>query len=361
MKIDKLEDEIISELSALYRRSGYKKYKPSNFEEYALYQENKDFLISKNVITFSDLSGKLMAIRPDVTLSLVNHIEVKAGETEKFFYNEDVYRPTTGGKNYKEISQTGVEVIGAIDAAAIAELTILICKTLLAVSPSYVLDISHMGFVQGLLNEFKCGKDTVAMLIKTKNLHDFKIFAEEHGVDEKLISAFTVAVSDFGQPTTALEAADNAALNDEMRKAVAELRELYGVLQKFGYGEKINIEFSAVGDADYYNGVIYNGYIEGVPHCVLTGGRYDKLLHKMNKRGGAIGFALYLGEIERYLKKENDVVDYLILYDKKTQIKALELAGSKQNVGYSVRISPNQQVNVAYKTKIDLTVGEVDG
>ena len=96
-------------------------------------------------------------------------------------------------------------------------------------------------------------------------------------------------------------------------------------------------------------------------HCVLTGGRYDKLLHKMNKRGGAIGFALYLGEIERYLKKENDVVDYLILYDKKTQIKALELAGSKQNVGYSVRISPNQQVNVAYKTKIDLTVGEVDG
>ena len=138
---NKREEIIISQLSALYAQYGYKRYKPGCFEEYALYQENKDFLIGKNVITFSDLNGKLMAMRPDVTLSLIRHSDISDKSTDKFFYNEKVYRQSAGGRNYKEISQTGVEVVGAVDGAVVCELTILICKTLAAVSDNNILDI----------------------------------------------------------------------------------------------------------------------------------------------------------------------------------------------------------------------------
>ncbi|MDE6373722.1 MAG: ATP phosphoribosyltransferase regulatory subunit, partial [Clostridia bacterium] len=335
MKFEKLEEGIVSELSSLYRQYGYKRYKPSSFEEFSLYQENKDFLISKNVITFSDLSGKLMAMRPDITLSLVKHRDVVKGDTEKYFYCEKVYRQAAGSRNYKEISQTGVEVIGAIDGAVVAELTILICKTLSSISSDFILDVSHMGFIQGFLNEFGSNSFEVAKLLKSKNLHDFSALAKKRGFSESRIAAFKIAVTEGSKPEQALKEAEQAVLNQEMQHAVEELRNLFVILDKFGYGDKININFSAVNNADYYNGIIFNGYIKGVPHCVLTGGRYDKLLQKMGKAGGAIGFALYLGEIERYLSKESEIVDYLIIYNGKTQFKALELAQSKMAEGYA--------------------------
>lgn len=358
MVYQKREEAILAELNTLYKNYGYRRYKPASFEEYALYQENKDFLIGKNVITFSDLSGKLMAIRPDVTLSLVRHSDVAQDSAEKFFYNEKVYRQSSGGSNYKEISQAGVEVLGKIEGAVVGEITLLICKTLAAVSENYLVDLSHMGFTQGLLNAFPSHTDLLSEYLKSKNLHDFKVLAAKCGFSQELVNAFGFAVGACGSPAEVLKDADKICLNNDMRGAVNELKGIYEIAEKFGCGSAININFSAVANADYYNGVIYNGYLEGVPHSVLSGGRYDKLLEKFHKSGGAIGFALYLGEIERYLAKEDDSVDYLVIYNAETQGKALEFAQNKISGGESVRISTNVLNGLRYKKLVDLTVGE---
>ena len=355
MKYAKREEVIVDELSRLYKNRGFKRYKPGCFEEYSLYQDNKDFLIGKNVISFSDLSGKLMAMRPDVTLSLVRHIDVENGAAEKFYYNEKVYRQATGGKNYKEISQLGVEVVGSIDLAVVAELTVLICQTLATINENYVLDLSHMGYTEGLLSEFGADKQLIAEYLKSKNLHDFNKLAEVRGYGDEVKNAFYTAASVYENADVTLQNAEKAALNDSMKSAVAELKELYAILKKFGYADRVNIDFSACGNADYYNGVIFNGYLKGVPHSVLTGGRYDRLLTKLNKNGGAIGFALYLGEIERYFAKDDDTVDYLIIYENKTQLAALDMANEKNKLSQTVRLSGCLPAGVTYKNVIDLT------
>ncbi len=356
----KREESIISELSTLYRQYGYKRYKPSCFEEYALYQENKDFLIGKNVITFSDLNGELMAMRPDVTLSLIRHSDISDKVTEKYFYNEKVYRQSSGGRNYKEISQIGVEVVGAIDETVVGELTILVCKTLETVSDDYILDVSHMGFTEGLLNEFTSNRNQLSEYLRTKNLHDFYSLAEKEKYPKKLISAFETAVNACGSPQNVLKSAKLAILNSTMRDAVDELTALFEVLDEFDYADKVNINFSATANADYYNGVIFNGYVKNIPHCVLSGGRYDKLIEKFEKDGGAIGFALYLGEIERYLAKDSESIDYLIIYDGKTNLEALKTARKLRSDGASVRISTSISVGQIYKELIDLTEKEAD-
>ena len=69
------EEKAIFSLRNLYEQYGYKKYKMSKFEEYDLYLENKSFLPSQQVITFTDLSGKLMALKPDVTLSIAKNAQ----------------------------------------------------------------------------------------------------------------------------------------------------------------------------------------------------------------------------------------------------------------------------------------------
>ena len=67
------EEQAIFALRGLYQRYGYTPYKMSQFEEYDLYVRNKDFLISDRIITFSGEGGKLMALKPDVTLSIVKN------------------------------------------------------------------------------------------------------------------------------------------------------------------------------------------------------------------------------------------------------------------------------------------------
>ena len=66
-------------LRALYEQAGYRKYRASRFEEYALYQEYQRFLPDSQVITFTDLDGKLRAIKPDVTLSIAKTAQPAAG------------------------------------------------------------------------------------------------------------------------------------------------------------------------------------------------------------------------------------------------------------------------------------------
>ena len=70
-RVIKNDERAIFALRSLYRRYGYAQYKMSRFEEYDLYVRNKDFLVSDSVITFTDTNGKLMALKPDVTLSIV--------------------------------------------------------------------------------------------------------------------------------------------------------------------------------------------------------------------------------------------------------------------------------------------------
>ena len=60
--------------------------------KYDLYVRNKNFLKSDQIITFNDLNGKLMALRPDVTLSIVKNTKDCGDKLCKYYYNENVYR-----------------------------------------------------------------------------------------------------------------------------------------------------------------------------------------------------------------------------------------------------------------------------
>ena len=55
-----------------------------------LYQEYQRFLPDAQVITFTDLDGKLRAIKPDVTLSIAKTAQPAPGECKRFYYNEEV-------------------------------------------------------------------------------------------------------------------------------------------------------------------------------------------------------------------------------------------------------------------------------
>ena len=106
--IDKLQsrDERISgKLTRLFRLYGYEKYRMGKFESYEVYLKNKDYIDGDTIVTFTDSQGKLLALRPDVTLSIVNNLTADNAQ-KKYYYDENVFRRDKNGE-YREQHQIG--------------------------------------------------------------------------------------------------------------------------------------------------------------------------------------------------------------------------------------------------------------
>lgn len=171
----KAEEKAVYNLRSLYARYGYQPYKMSKFEEYDLYARNKDFLVSDGIISFTDTNGKLMALKPDVTLSILKNSKDVPHCTQRVYYNENVYRISGDTHQFKEIMQTGLECIGIIDFFNTTEVLKLAARSLETLSPNYVLEISHMGILNALLEEEDAGdrfNEEITSCLDEKNPHE---------------------------------------------------------------------------------------------------------------------------------------------------------------------------------------------
>ena len=301
-KILSAEEWTALNLRALYAENGYEKYRMSKFEEYDLYARNKDFLVSDSVITFTDTDGKLLALKPDVTLSIIKNAKPQAGKAMKVYYHENVYRVSKGTRAYKELAQAGLECLGDVSEEDLAEVVYLAAKSLDTVSNRNVLELSELTVVDGVLRY--CGLDADARQalwarLAEKNLAGVQEIAKCAGMSEMKASFLEKLVTTYGSADAVLPKLDVFRVNEETAKAVDAFKALIRSLQARGVGEKLRIDFSVLGDMNYYNGLAFKGFVEGLPTWILSGGRYDKLMAKMGKQGKAVGFAVYLDEIAK--------------------------------------------------------------
>ncbi len=293
----KFEEKIVFCLRSLYAGHGYRPFKMSKFEEYDLYSQNKDFLVSDGVITFNDTNGRLLALKPDVTLSIIKNVQDAKGVVEKYYYNENVYRISESTHTYKEIMQTGLECIGDITDADLFEVAELAIQSLKAIQKEYVLHISHIGLVNALLCEHGVGdvlKPAVITAITEKNIGEL-----EKLLNEESFNRLRCLVDSFESTKDALEALHRAAKSDTTALTVSELEKVCAHLSSKGYKNNISVDFSISKHDGYYSGVIFKGFINGCSSHILSGGQYDKLMKRMNRNSGAVGFAVYLDSLER--------------------------------------------------------------
>jgi ATP phosphoribosyltransferase regulatory subunit len=106
-------------------------------------------------------------------------------------------------------------------------------------------------------------------------------------------------VTVYGEPSKVLDKLDVFKINKSTTAAVESLKGILFELKKLGVSEKLCVDFSVVNDMKYYNGLAFKGFIEGIPTGILSGGQYDKLMRKMKKSSNAIGFAVYLDELNK--------------------------------------------------------------
>ena len=303
------EDRLVYQLSDLYERYGYRKFCMAKFEEYSFYSDNRDFLSSEGVIAFNNSDGRLMALKPDITLSIVKNARIQKNSFTKTYYNENVYRISDETHDYKEIKQMGVELLGGIDSYSLCEILTLAIKSLNKIDSECVLSVSHMAFIGSVLSSVDIPssvKKEIIVCEKNKNPHDLELICRENGVDEesiKYLSALTTLSGDFKKVLSILRF---HAPNQSALDACDELESVYNALQSVGLADKIQLDLSVADDSSYYNGIIFNGYVKASPSPVLSGGRYDNLAGKIRKGVGAVGFAVYLDNLNLYYPTDRD-------------------------------------------------------
>jgi len=321
------DERIAYALRELYGSFGYSRFKMGKFEEYELYLRNKDFLSGERMITFTDGDGTLLALKPDVTISIIKNTQEGDKGCRKVYYHENVYRTGRSEARFREIMQTGLECIGSLDDYQVFEVISLALRSLALISPDYMLDLSHMGLLSGLMaqagvDEADYGR--VLAAVREKNSAALSDFCRERGIVEEGARLLRHLVDTYGSMQTVLDRLEPLCTATASRAAIHEMRVMERLLTACGLSERVQLDFSVVNDMGYYNGIVFQGFIKGLSDSVLSGGRYDKLVEKMGKKLGAIGFAVTLNELERFNSpKRNYDVDVLLLYDEETDLVTL--------------------------------------
>ncbi len=318
----KYDEKAIFALRALYRQYGYKSFKMSKFEEYDLYVRNKDFLISDSVITFNDTNGRLMALKPDVTLSIIKNGVDAPGCLEKVYYNENVYRVSGSTHTYKEIMQAGLECVGDVSPSDIFEVVYLAAKSLATVSENFVLDVSHMGILSAILDEASSDEvfqKKLIRLISEKNRHGIEALCNEFAISSTTANKLLLLSDAYGTTEKVLPMLEKIAAEGKAKDALISLKNLLSLLAETEYADRIRIDFSVVNDMNYYNGILFKGFLAGICEGVLSGGEYGLLMRRMKRKSNAIGFALYLDLLSELATERDEYdVDVLLLYQDKT-------------------------------------------
>lgn len=289
-------------LRTLYAQHGYRPYRTSRFEDYELYSKNKDFLISQNVVTFTDTNGRLKALKPDVTLSIIRDTRNSPEQLTKVYYNENVYRVSKSSEGFRELLQTGLECIGQVGRENVSEVLSLAAKSLRLLDANCILAVSHLDVISAVIEQLEFPKEDLPKLLRAigeKNLHEIDLLCMKQPAGELLKRLLTV---------------DGTA-----ERTLPELRRLFAGTQTEQLFDELNaiidgmgpekaavrIDFSILGDMRYYNGIVFRGMLEGIPRIVLSGGQYDRLMRRFHRNAGAIGFAVYLDNLQYPIEQQS--------------------------------------------------------
>ena len=335
------KDLVLLNIRKMYDSYGYKKISLPSFEEYDLYNENKDF-IDRNVLTVMSPNGKLLALRPDITLSVAKKVSKDQSlKYSKIYYQENTYN-LTKYIGYEEDEQLGIELIGKESTFLDFEIINLAVKSLDIINKKSMIVLSHAGFISSIFENFDLEYETKEQIldcINRKNSHDIqKILKKNEHISENVKKLIYKIPELSGNLENIEKELLKYEINDNTKKILSELKQLNSLLMKFYKKSKIIFDFSVVKNLNYYNGIILQGYIEDFPNVILTGGRYDKLFEKFGVDTGAVGFAILTDGLKGYYK-DTDKKDFevLIAYDDSNFEKLVEIVNDFQKKGLRVR------------------------
>lgn len=260
-----------------------------------------------------DSDGSLLMLRPDLTLPVARLVagRVSAGELPaRFRYAAPVVReePSLRGQP-RQFTQLGVELVGEDGAASEVEVVRLLAEALGALEvPDWRIVFGSVTPLTSLLDACAPTPDFREEVLALVHDSDLVTLDELISSTEGLGPAAARALREVcrmgggAEVIGRLDALLAEAGVDPASRGTAELSALAGSLADLFEQGRLSFDFSIINSFDYYTGIIFKGYAEGIAASLASGGRYDAVLANLGRPGlVACGFALSLERLQEVL------------------------------------------------------------
>ena len=274
-------------IKKVFLSRGYSEVVTPGLEFYDVFNSPEHGIPQERMYKLTDLKGRILTVRPDLTMPIARLAATRLkGHTLPFrlFYNQSVYaiNPALSGRS-DETVQAGIELIGSSTRRTDLEVIATAVEALESCGLSdFRLEIGHIGFFNTLIQKLNLSdsdKDEIRALIESKNypaLNDRldKLENKEVANALKQLPALFGGEEVFDKAKKLLDC-------PELLETTKYLRSLYKDLQKLGLSGKISLDLGIVTRNDYYTGIVFKGYVQGLGTTALVGGRYDSLLVRL--------------------------------------------------------------------------------
>ncbi|MDR1644076.1 MAG: ATP phosphoribosyltransferase regulatory subunit [Clostridiales bacterium] len=291
-------------IEEVFRLSGYLPVE-SPMLEYVDVFEGKGSTSPKHMYRFIDRDGDTLTLRSDMTPPIARIAATcyaKEDAPMRFCYTAKAFRCQESYKGKAgEFTESGVELIGAGNALADAEVVALAIDSLLSVGlTDFRIDLGEVGYLLGILEESGLNLQEQAdasELLAKRNFAALETFlSNKPNLNPSAREALTGLHSLIGG-FEILEKARSLTQSPRALKALDSLKELKTVLDDYGTQDRILFDLGMTGHLNYYTGILFQGYARGIGFSVLDGGRYDKLLEMFGISLPAVGFALKIDNL----------------------------------------------------------------
>ncbi len=305
-----MKRQVENTLADVFSRWGYEEIVTPTYEYLSVFGESGLAAVDQ-VFKFFDRSNRTLVLRPDMTTPIARLAAMRfRGEADplRFFYLTNVFRYENAQAGRQcEFYQAGVELLGASDATADAEVIALAIQALQAAGlQSFQISIGQADFLRSLTGEIGLDErqaEELRQLLVAKDMVGLANLLEEADLSQGDKEKVKHVLLTNGK-TELLEAAKQVAGSETSRRAIENLEAVYRLLQAYGVSDFVAFDLGLVRDFDYYTGMVFEGYTPGLGFPVCGGGRYDKLMEAFGQSRPATGFALGVDRLLMALEKQ---------------------------------------------------------
>lgn len=344
-------DVIIKQLKDLIKTYGYDNIETPTFEYMSVYYKDITLKKTKDLYKFFDKDGNTLVLRPDFTPSIARAVS-------KYFTDERIVRLFYVGNVFannrryqgrlKESCQFGGELIGEDSIDSDAEIIAIIVNALKACKLNdFQISIGHADIFKGLVDAGSFSEDDIEIIreyMLNRNVFGLEEFLDSQNVDEKLSGLFLNVCKMYTPNTNEWNDLLSIAKDyDVLYSALNYLDKLYALLKDYGVENYISFETGSLSEFDYYTGITFAGYTYGSGEPIVTGGRYNNLLSNFGKSRPAIGFGIFVDELQLALDRQNILVTprvekIIMCYKEDNRAKAISKANALRNEGNVIEL-----------------------
>ena len=329
--------------------------------------------IENQLFKFFDKNNRTLALRHEMTTPIARVAASRMYDDVlpfKLSYISSVYRYEQAQEGRQcEFYQAGVELMGVADASADAEIIALAVDSLRNVGlTNFEICLGQVEFINGIMQQMGLSKEKqneIRLALEQRNLVDLNNAVEKTNLPEKAKKALKSIPLLQGKEDI-LEFANNLALNEQSRKALDNLHDIYELLKIYGVADNVTFDLGVNRDFSYYTGMVFEIYAPGIGYPICGGGRYDNMLSDFGTECPATGFALGIERLMLALDKQNQTQnicnkkDVYIAFSESKYAEAINEAMKLRETGKVVDLAFKAQTREdAIKYQLDKNINEL--